>query len=238
MEVYIMRRIRSTNPVLSRSTDYGYVSDTPITYTNVATKTLFLIGIAALTAILSIQNGFYSPGLLIGGMVVGFIAVIVGTRSMRYAPYAGVIYALSEGLVLGVFSALFETMYPGIVITAITTTGLVFVIMLLLFSTRVIKVNQKFASFMVVALMSVIIMSLLALFIPTLFGGSFYYLIVIISAALSAFFLLLDFQSIQNSVESGMDQRVGWILALGLMVTIVWIYIEMLRILAIFSRNN
>lgn len=233
-----MRRIRSTNPVLSRSTDYGYVSDSPITYTNVAVKTLFLLGLAAATAVLSIQNGYFSPGLLIGGMIIGFIAVIVGTRSIRLAPYAGVIYAISEGLVLGVFSGIFEAMYPGIVVTAITTTGLVFVIMLLLFSTRVIKVNQKFASFMVVALMSVIIMSLLGVFIPGVFGGSFYTVVVLLSAALSAFFLLLDFQSIQTSVESGMDQKVGWILALGLMVTVVWIYIEMLRILAIFSRNN
>lgn len=233
-----MRRIRSTNPVLSRTNEYTYASDTPITYTNVAVKTIFLLGVAAVTAVLSIQNGFVSPGLLIGGMIIGFIAVIVGTRSIKLAPYAGLVYALSEGLVLGVVSGLFETMYPGIAITAITTTGLVFVIMLLLFSTRVIKVNQKFASFMVVALMSVIIMSLFALFIPSLFGGSFYTIIVLISAALSAFFLLLDFQSIQTSVESGMDQKVGWILALGLMVTVVWIYIEMLRLLALFSRNN
>lgn len=233
-----MRRIRSTNPVLSRTSEYAYASDRPITYTNVAIKTLLLLGIAAISAILSIEYVLNSPGLLIGGLIVGFIAVIVGSRSIRFAPYAGVIYALSEGLVLGVFSLIFEAAYPGIVMTAIATTGLVFVIMLLLFSTQVIKVNQKFASFMVVALMAVIIMSLLGIFIPGLRSSGFYTIIVLVSAALSAFFLLLDFQSIQNSVEAGMDQKVGWILALGLMVTIVWIYIEMLRLLALFSRNN
>lgn len=233
-----MRRIRSTNPVLSRTSEYAYASDRPITYTNVAIKTLLLLGIAAISAILSIEYVLNSPGLLIGGLIVGFIAVIVGSRSIRFAPYAGVIYALSEGLVLGVFSLIFNAAYPGIVMTAIATTGLVFVIMLLLFSTQVIKVNQKFASFMVVALMAVIIMSILFLFIPMGIGSGFYTIIVLVSAALSAFFLLLDFQSIQNSVEAGMDQKVGWILALGLMVTIVWIYIEMLRLLALFSRNN
>jgi uncharacterized YccA/Bax inhibitor family protein len=171
-------------------------------------------------------------------MIVGFISVIIGVRSTNYAPVFGVVYAVSEGLVLGILSAIFEVIYPGIVGTAITTTGLVFVIMLLLFSTKVIKVNQKFASFMVVALMAVIIMSLFGLFIPGLANSDFYTIIVLISATLSAFFLLLDFQAIQTSVESGMDQRVGWILALGLMVTVVWIYIEMLRLLALFSRNN
>ena len=235
-----MRRFRSTNPVLSRTSEYDYVSDRPITYANVAVKTLFLIAIAVVTAILALNSGIYgtSPGILIGAMIVGFIAVIVGTRSMRFAPFAGVIYAVSEGLVLGLISGLFEAFYEGIVYTAVITTGLVFVIMLLLFSTQVIKVNQKFASFMVVALISVIVMSLIGFFIPGFYDSGLYMIVVLISAALSAFFLLLDFQAIKSSVESGMDQKVGWVLALGLMVTIVWIYIEMLRILAIFSRNN
>lgn len=233
-------RMRSTNPVLSKASNYEYATDRPITYGNVAVKTLFLIGVAVVTALVSLIYfpEYLTPGLLIGAMIVGFISVIIGVRSTNYAPIFGVVYAISEGLVLGILSAIFEVIYPGIVGTAITTTGLVFVIMLLLFSTKVIKVNQKFASFMVVALMAVIIMSLFGLFIPGLANSNFYTIIVLISATLSAFFLLLDFQAIQTSVESGMDQRVGWILALGLMVTVVWIYIEMLRLLALFSRNN
>ncbi|MGE4571473.1 MAG: Bax inhibitor-1/YccA family protein [Candidatus Izemoplasmatales bacterium] len=233
-------RMRSTNPVLTKMSNYDYVTDRPITYTNVTVKTLFLLGIAVLTALASLIYfpEFLTPGVLIGAMIIGFISVIIGTRSINYAPIFGIIYAVSEGLVLGVVSALFAYMYEGIVITALTTTLLVFVIMLLLFSTNVIKVNQKFASFMVVALISVIIMSLIGILLPSVFGGSFYTIIVLVSAGLSAFFLLLDFQSIKTSVESGMDQKVGWILALGLMITIVWIYIEMLRLLALFSRNN
>lgn len=236
-----MRRFRSTNPVLSRTSEYSYVSETPITYTNVAMKTLFLLFVAVATAIMALAYAptvYGQPGILIFAMIIGFISVITGSRSIRFAPFAGVTYAISEGIVLGLVSGLFEAAYQGIVMTALTTTALVFVIMLLLFSTHVIKVNQKFASFLVVALMSVIIMSLIGIIFPSLFSGGFYIIVVLISAALSAFFLLLDFQSIQTSVESGMDAKVGWILALGLMVTIVWIYVEMLRILAVFSRNN
>ncbi len=233
-------RMRSTNPVLSKASHYDYVTDRPLTYGNVTIKTLFLLGITVVTALSSLLYfpEILTPGVLIGAMIIGFISVIIGSRSINYAPIFGIIYALSEGLVLGIVSLIFEVMYEGIVVTALATTMLVFVIMLLLFSTNVIKVNQKFASFMVVALMSVIIMSLIGILLPTVFGGSFYTIVVLISAGLSAFFLLLDFQSIKNSVESGMDQKVGWILALGLMITIVWIYIEMLRLLAIFSRNN
>lgn len=234
-------RMRSTNPVLSKANQYDYVSDRPLTYTNVTIKTLFLLGIAIVTAFSAI---FYfpeflaTPGVLIGSMIIGFISVIVGSRSMKYAKVAGVVYAISEGLVLGFVSAIFEFAYRGIVVAALGTTLLVFIIMLLLFATNVIKVNQKFASFMVVALMSVIFMSLFSILLPNIFGGQFYMIVVFISAALSAFFLLLDFQSIKTSVESGMSQEVGWILALGLMITLVWIYIEMLRILAIFADNK
>jgi len=233
-----MRRVHSSNPVLARSRHYDEVSDTPITYGHVAIRTLFLLTVAVVSGLLTIQQGQLNLGILFGAMIIGFIAVIVGTRSIRLAPFAGVIYALCEGVLLGFVSALYEGLYDNIVITAITTTALVFVIMLLLFSTKVIKVNQKFASFMVVALMAVIFMSLLVVLLPSVFGGALFMPVVIISSALSAFFLLLDFQSIQTSVESGMDQKVGWVLALGLMVTIVWIYIEMLRLLAVFSRNN
>jgi len=233
-----MRSFRSSNPVLRRTREYDVVSDTPITYSNVAIKTVFLLTVAVVSAIITMQSGVFNLGILFGGMIIGFIAVIVGTRSIRLAPFAGVVYALAEGTVLGFVSALYEGFYDNIVITAVTTTALVFVIMLLLFSTKIIKVNQKFASFMVVALMAVIVMSLFAIILPSVFGGEMFMIVVILSSVLSAFFLLLDFQSIQNSVESGMDQKVGWMLAIGLMVTIVWIYFEMLRLLAVFSRNN
>ncbi|QWC00427.1 Bax inhibitor-1/YccA family protein [Mycoplasmatota bacterium] len=233
-------RMRSTNPVLSHANEYDYVTERPLTYTNVTVKTLFLLGIAVVTALVSIiyLGEYLSLGVLFGAMIIGFISVIIGSRSIKYAPIFGVVYALSEGLVLGIISLLYASLYEGIVVTALATTLLVFVIMLLLFSTKIIKVNQKFASFLVVSLMAVIFMSLFGLLLPNVFGGSFYTIVVLVSSALSAFFLLLDFQRIKSSVESGVDQKVGWILALGLMITVVWIYIEMLRLLALFARNN
>ncbi|MCF7924075.1 MAG: Bax inhibitor-1/YccA family protein [Candidatus Izimaplasma sp.] len=232
-------RMRSRNPVLSQANHYDYVTEKPITYASVTIKTLFLLSIAVVSAFVSLYyfGDQLSMGWLFGAMIVGLISVIFGSRSIKYAPIFGVIYAISEGLVLGIVSALFAYVYEGIVITALATTLLVFAIMLLLFQTNIIKVNQKFASFLVVTLMAVIIMSLIGIMIPSVFSGNLYTVIVLVSAALSAFFLLLDFQRIKTSVESGMDQKVGWILALGLMITIVWIYIEMLRLLAIFARE-
>ncbi len=230
-------RMGSSNPVFKQASSYTYVSDRPVTYANVAIKTIILIAIAAISAYLTITNiaaENFSWGYIIAAMIVAFVSVIIGSRSVRLAPIFGVIYAAAEGMILGVISLLYASYYEGIVPTALGTTFIVFIVMLLLFSTNIIKVNQKFASFLVVALISVIIMSLLSIFFNL---GSLYYVVVFISAALSAFFLLWDFQRIKDFVDSGADQQVGWILSLGLMVTVVWIYVEMLRLLAITSRR-
>ena len=230
-------RMGSSNPVFKQASSYTYVSDRPVTYANVAIKTIILIAIAAISAYLTITNiaaENFSWGYIIAAMIVAFVSVIIGSRSVRLAPIFGVIYAAAEGMILGVISLLYASYYEGIVPTALGTAFIVFIVMLLLFSTNIIKVNQKFASFLVVALISVIIMSLLSIFFNL---GSLYYVVVFISAALSAFFLLWDFQRIKDFVDSGADQQVGWILSLGLMVTVVWIYVEMLRLLAITSRR-
>jgi len=233
-------KMRSSNPVLKTVRDKSRVSDRPVTYANVTYKTVFLVAVTGLVGMYvfqSIATGFdIMNSLLIGALIVGFISVMVGVRSVRLSPYFAFIYAVSEGIVLGAISKMFAYYYEGIVPTAITTTFIVLLVMLLLYSSGVIKVTHKFASFMVVALISVIIMSLLSLFIP--FSGPFYYLVVGISAVLAALFLLLDFEMIKNSVEHGMDHRYGWILSLGLMVTLVWVYIEVLRLLAIFASNR
>ncbi|XMB72748.1 Bax inhibitor-1/YccA family protein [Mycoplasmatota bacterium WC30] len=230
-------RFRSGNPVLKNVANQTYISDEAVTYSNVAYKTVFLLALVIGSAFLTlsyVEN--LSLGILIGAAIVGLISVIVGTRSVRLSPIFASIYAVSEGIVLAVVSVLYASYFDGIVPTALVTTLIVLIIMLVLYSTRVIKVTQRFASIFVIALISVIIMSILSFILP--FGGNLYYLIVVISAVLSAFFLLLDFKAIESCVESGADAKYGWVLSLGLLVTLVWIYIEMLRLLAIISRRR
>ncbi len=232
-----MRAFRSTNPVLRRPmNDTTYISDNPVTYANVTVKMIFLVALVAGSAFFTLTLSNLSMWHLYGAMIIGFISVIIGTRSVRLAPVFASIYALCEGVVLGVVSALFATLYEGIIPTALLTTFLVLIIMLVLYSTKVIKITQKFASVMVIALIAVILMSFLNLILG--FSSDLYLVIVVVSALLSAFFLLLDFRSIEYCVESGTDGKYGWVLALGLLVTIVWIYIEMLRLLAIFGNRR
>ncbi len=234
-----MSLFRHTNPVINSVSSEGAYAADRVTYLNVALRTLILIGLAVVSAYVTIgylaEIGF---GVLIGAVVIGFISVIIGTRSVRLAPYFAILYALSEGVLLGFISFIFAALYEGIVPTAIMTTVIVLLVMLLLYSSGVIKVTRRFASIMVVALISVIIMSIVPMIIPSLYYSGLYFLICGVSAVLSALFLLLDFESIKTCVEMGTDQRYGWVLALGLMVTLVWIYFEILRLLAIFARNR
>ncbi len=233
-----MQAFRSSNPVIKSVRDNTYASDRPVTYSGVAAKTIFLILALAASAYVTIMYlSQIGLGLLFGALIVGFISVIVGTRSVKLAPYCAFIYAIAEGSFIGFVSYVYSAFAEGIVPTAMITTGIVFVVMLLFYSTGIIKVTQRFASILVVALISVIIMAFLSIILSFATTSYIYYIVCIVSAFLSAAFLLLDFESIRNCVDQGTDARYGWILSLGLLVTVVWIYIEILRLLFIFGRR-
>lgn len=232
--------MRSSNPVFKTARQNSFVSDNAVTYTNVAVKTIFLIMVAGFVGYYTYINAasLVNYGYLIVAMIVGFISVWVGSVNVKLSPYFSTLYAVVEGYVLGSVSALFATLADGIIPTAIMTTFVVVLISMVFYSTGVIRVTKKFASMLVVGLLSVIVMSLIAMFIPALASSGFYYLIVFVSAILSVLFLFLDFENIKTMVESGTDASYGWILSLGLLVTIVWIYMEVLRILLIIARRR
>lgn len=233
-------RFHSSNPILrSRAVREGALtSEHRVTYANVAAKTVLLILIAAASAVYALMNieAALSTGWLIGAFVIAFASSLLGTLLVRWSWIFGILYAISEGIILGVVSLLFEYEYEGIVPTALATTVIVLLVMMLLYSMNIIKVNQRFASFLVVAMISILVMSLIGLFIS--FDGPFYYLICIVSALVACLYLFWDFENVKNCVETGADASVGWVLALGLMVSLVWIYIEVLRLLAIFGNRR
>jgi len=233
-------RLRSSNPVLRKTFETSTSIDGAVTYTNVAMRTIYLILVAGGVGVYTYINlgGYLNLVYLIAAFIIGFISVIVGTRSVTLSPVFSTIYAVAEGYILGLLSSFYSYLYEGIIPTAIATTVIVLLITMIMYSTGMVKVTNRFASFLVIGLISVIAMSLIGLLIPSIFSGGFYYLIVGFSAILSVLFLFLDFENIKTCVESGTDRKYSWILALGLMVTLVWIYLEILRLLAIFSRRR
>jgi uncharacterized YccA/Bax inhibitor family protein len=175
-------------------------------------------------------------GGAIGGMIVALVTVFKKSWSMVTAP----LYALLEGLVLGGLSAILEAQYSGIVIQAVALTFGVFFCLLLVYTSRLIKVTQNFR-LGIAAATGGIFLVYLASFVLGFFGiniplihesgliGIGFSLFVVIIAALN---LVLDFDFIENGAAQGAPKYMEWYGAFGLLVTLVWLYIDILRLLA------
>ena len=243
--------MRSTsNPVfrtISRSETY--TSSDVATYGGMIIKTLFLLLVAVGAGFLSIM---YIPvetlyTMLFGAMIVGFISVIIASRSVRLAMPFSILYSLAEGVLLGIITAIFESIIPGIAFTAIMGTLVIFFVMLFLYASRTIRVTDRFRRIMFSVMLGLLVFFII-FGILSLFGGTMMTNIMLnpqialgvgaIMIIIGALMLTLDFERAESIVESGADKRYEWIVSLGLMVTIVWIYIEILRFVAILTMSR
>jgi uncharacterized YccA/Bax inhibitor family protein len=228
-------RILTSNPVY-RSALHDEASATPVTYGAVAFRTMFLVAVTVVVGILGIVYfGYYPTWFFYAAMPVAFVSVLLGIFVPKAAPFFATLYAAAEGLLLGIVSFLFESVYQGIVLTAIATTVITLAVMMILFSMNLIHVGIEFSSFLVVALIATIIMSIILVFTGS---ETLYYIVCIFSAILATLYLFLDFANIRSAVERGADRSVAWTLSLGLMVSLVWLYVEILRLLAIFAGRR
>ena len=193
------------------------------------------------TSVNEAANGAVSfPGLAIVGALFGFVCAIVLTFKPKLARVLAPAYAIAQGLFVGAISKIFNTAYDGIVIQAVGITLGVFVTMLVLYRTGVIRVTDKMRRTIIGATLGIAIFygvsMLLSLFgmnisffnssSPMSIGFSF------IVAGLAAMNLALDFDFIERGEKAGLPKHMEWYAAFGLMVTIVWLYLEILRLLA------
>lgn len=187
------------------------------------------------------KNGFTPliSGLLIGGLIAGIILALITIFSRKTAMYTAPLYAIAEGFVLGAISAFFEVMYPGIAMQAIMATLAVFVLMLILYKQRIIQATPMFTKVMLVALAAVfltyligMIVSLFGVSVPLFGNGPFGILFSAIVAGVAAFSLILDFNMIEQGVKLRAPQYMEWYASFGLMVTLIWLYLEILKLFA------
>jgi uncharacterized YccA/Bax inhibitor family protein len=150
------------------------------------------------------------------------------------------VYAVGEGFFLGVVSKNYETWYDGIVVQAAGATIAVFAVMLFLYRTQIIKVTDRMRRIVVGATMGIAIFYGISMLI-NLFGGNVSFLnsssgfsigFSFLVAGLAAFNLALDFDFIEKGAKARLPQHMEWFAALGLLVTLVWLYLEILRLLA------
>jgi len=173
---------------------------------------------------------------IFGGLIVAIVTIIKRDWAMITAP----IYALLEGLALGGISAIFEQAYPSIVMPAVGLTFGTLAVMLIIYANRWIQVTEKFR-IGIIAATGAICLVYLATFVMNLFGttipyihsggpiGIIFSVVVIVIAALN---LVLDFDLIERGSEMGAPKYMEWYGAFGLMVTLIWLYLEFLRLLA------
>ncbi|PAT01173.1 hypothetical protein CI105_07975 [Candidatus Izimaplasma bacterium ZiA1] len=241
-------RFRGANPVYTRMNDFDLDYSDQVTYTGVTVKSFLLLMIVAVFAMFSgraiLETGTFTGGIgfLIAAPLIGMVSLFIALRNPRLSMVFSIIYAIAEGTFLGVLSAIYAlTQGNDVVITAVFGTFGVLFGMLFLFDTGIIRVGSKFKKFLFSALIGLIIASLF-MFVGSLFGllsttGGYglYTGIAVLSTVIASLYLLSDFDDIKRMVESGAPKEYEWTLALGLIVTLVWLYIELLRLIAIFK---
>ncbi len=178
--------------------------------------------------------------LLMPIVIVTLIIALITVFKPNVAHITAPIYAISEGLLLGVISIVLNDAYPGIVIQAVGLTFAVFTAMLVAYRTGVIRVTQRFRTVITVATMAIFLYYVVAL-IAQLFGadipliydtGTARIVFSLIVVGIAALNLALDFDFIEQAARQGLSKRMEWYGAFGLMVTLIWLYIEILRLLS------
>ena len=178
--------------------------------------------------------------LLLVGLIGGLIFALITTFKKTWSPVTAPIYALLEGLVLGSISAVFEQRYPGIAIESVSLTFGTMFVLLLAYKSGMIKVTQKFRLGVIAATGAIFLFYLVEIGLGffgihfTSVNGSGWLgigvsLVIVCVAALN---LVLDFDFIESGVAAGAPKYMEWYGAFGLMVTLIWLYLEMLRLMA------
>ena len=248
--------MRTANPALNKKVfeNTGYASSTENTMTLQGTvnKTGFLLTFLILAAAWTWNLYFESNDpasvtpWLIGGGLGGFIVAIITTFKKHLSPITAPIYAVLEGLFLGSLSALFESRFPGIVVQAVGLTFGTLFALLMAYRSGLIKATENFKLGVTAATGGICLLYLIS-FVLSFFGTGIPYIhqsgligigfsmFVVVIAALN---LVLDFDFIENASESNAPKYMEWYGAFGLLVTLVWLYIEILRLLSkLYSRN-
>ncbi len=237
--------MRTSNPALREETftreAFGSAT-APMTIRGTVNKSFVLLAIAAVTATFTWSNARTGLGisLAMGGGIVGFIVAMVLCFKKDWAPVLAPTYAVFEGLFLGGISSMYAARYGGIVFQAVALTFGTFFALLAAYQSGFIRPSENFKLGIIAATGGVavvylasLILGMFGIHIPPIFGsgvvGIGFSVVIVIIAALN---LVLDFDFIEQGASVGAPKYLEWYAAFGLMVTLVWLYLEILRLLA------
>jgi uncharacterized YccA/Bax inhibitor family protein len=242
---------RTSNPLISdarlKNFDRADVNAGVMTTEGALTKTGILLLFAVLSAAWVWKNAFAGanvmPYILIGG-IGGLIVAFFTMFKPQYVAYSAPIYAVLEGFVIGGASAMYASLLDGVVMKAALLTFTILFTMLFVYRTGLIKVTEKFKSFLTIA-MGGIFLFYIATWIMSMFGvnlslinggllGIGISLFIVVVASLT---LIWDFDTIDKMAAAGMPKYMEWYGGFTLLVTIIWLYLEILRLISMLSRE-
>ncbi len=241
-----------SNPVLNERTFSGLSRSSAdvMTMDGTVNKSGLLVLGAMLTAALSWNATLANPaaggGLAILGFIVGLVASLILVFKQSWAPVLAPVYALAEGCLLGAISSFFNAKYQGIAFQAAGLTLGVLGVMLVLYRTGVLRATEKFVTILMAATGAIALLYLVNM-VMGFFGtripmihesgpvGIGFSLIVVTIASLN---LIMDFAMIESGVRRGAPKYMEWYAGFSLLVTLVWVYLEMLRLLSKLSNNR
>ena len=238
--------METSNPLLQRDIDFSATEATgSMTLNGTVNKAVILL-------LLCVAAGFYSwthPGLqgplIILGMLGGLVACLIGTFVPTASPFAAPAYAVLEGLALGALSSIFEARYPGIVANAVLLTFSVMGLMLFLYATRIIRVTERMIMGIMIATGSIFVVYLID-WVLSMFGhpigfihdsGPVGIIVSLVIVGIAAFNLLMDFAVIEANVQQRAPKYMEWYCGMALLVTLVWLYLEILRLLSKLQKR-
>lgn len=236
--------------------DYGVAAPTysePIpagerlTMNDVMVKTGINLGLVAVGAAVA----WYAPVLMFLGMVGGLVLGLVNSFKKKVSPILVMTYALMEGLLLGGLSAVVDMRYPGVAVQAVLATLVVAGTTLALFANGKLRATPKLNKIFMIGAIGYLVYGLISILGAGIFGSSLNsfsiggiplgLVVGLFAVALATYSLLLDFTTTSEAVEAGLPERESWRLAFGLTASLVWLYVEILRVLmylaSIFSND-
>ncbi|OEJ59310.1 hypothetical protein BGM19_16270 [Streptomyces agglomeratus] len=240
----------ATNPYAQQDTQYGApqapVRGNVMTMDDVVARTGMTLGlvIAGATVAWVMDLGL---GLAVGAALVAMVLGLVQSFKSKPVPAMILAYAAFEGIFLGALSNYVNThVAEGAAMQAVLGTMAVFVTMLFLYKTRIIRVTQRFTRYLMIAAISFIVLTSVNLLFMVFAGGDglgfrsggMGILFGVVGVLLGAFFLAMDFKQVEDGVAYGAPREESWMAAFGLTLTLVWIYLEMLRLVSILSGDD
>lgn len=191
--------------------------------------------------------GWVMPALFIPAMIVGFVLALVNIFKKKPSPALVLSYAAVEGVFVGGITYFFETLYPGIAMQAVLGTFAVVGVTLALFASGKVRASKKATKVFLIAMIGYAVFSVLNLILmltgvttqpfglrsAEIFGIPIGLILGVLVILMAAYSLVLDFDRIKTGVQRGAPRIFGWSAAFGIMLTVVWLYLEILRLLAI-----